>query len=223
MTDQTTLVRKPSILTPQPYLVEDQINRYECLARETGAGLQDILALRLSLFLEHHDLPVFNLQEVIQYLDTDAQNNNPNHTGWVWRPLREKDASVPLAFGKREWKTIQKETWTKGKIVRPVHSDFYCSNDELGDRVFKARVPRTIPYDRRLPIQVLEKVAFIEREFHNPIVFLVSDHQLDGSIQHDPDPFLMAVIPNGDLSRGFGRYVIDVWDEPGFGIDKMIK
>jgi hypothetical protein len=38
-----------------------------------------------------------------------------------------------------------------------------------------------------------------------------------------PDPFLMAVIPNPELEHGKGRFVIDVWDEPGFGIGSMVK
>jgi len=38
-----------------------------------------------------------------------------------------------------------------------------------------------------------------------------------------PDPFLMAVVPNPNLARGIGRFVIDFWDEPGFGIEHMLK
>jgi hypothetical protein len=37
------------------------------------------------------------------------------------------------------------------------------------------------------------------------------------------DPFLMAVIPNDQLGAGVGRFVIDFWDEPGFGIASMLK
>jgi hypothetical protein len=33
----------------------------------------------------------------------------------------------------------------------------------------------------------------------------------------------MAVIPNKAVAGGRGRFVIDFWDEPGFGIDKQVK
>jgi hypothetical protein len=31
------------------------------------------------------------------------------------------------------------------------------------------------------------------------------------------------VIPNASLDRGVGRFVIDFWDEPGFGVALMVK
>lgn len=37
------------------------------------------------------------------------------------------------------------------------------------------------------------------------------------------DPFLMAVVPNAKVREGVGRFIIDFWDEPGFGIDQMLK
>ena len=39
----------------------------------------------------------------------------------------------------------------------------------------------------------------------------------------NPDPFLMAVIPNRDVVHGVGAFVIDVWDEPGFGLEQRLK
>ena len=39
----------------------------------------------------------------------------------------------------------------------------------------------------------------------------------------NPDPFLMAVIPNGDVGYGVGTFIIDVWDEPGFGLEQRLK
>jgi hypothetical protein len=38
-----------------------------------------------------------------------------------------------------------------------------------------------------------------------------------------PDPFLMAVIPNRDVIYGVGYFVIDVWDEPGFGLEQRLR
>lgn len=32
----------------------------------------------------------------------------------------------------------------------------------------------------------------------------------------------MAVVVNDKLSNGTGRFIIDFWDEPGFGLDKQL-
>ena len=33
----------------------------------------------------------------------------------------------------------------------------------------------------------------------------------------------MAVVNNARLARGVGRFVIDFWDEPGFGLEQQLK
>jgi hypothetical protein len=38
-----------------------------------------------------------------------------------------------------------------------------------------------------------------------------------------PDPFLLAVVWGGNVHTGEGRFVIDFWDEPGFGLEQMLK
>ena len=80
----------------------------------------------------------------------------------------------------------------------------------------------TMPYDRAVPIHALRKVAMIEKAFKGDVGFLVNDYALAAHIVN-PDPFLMVVIPNPKLNIGIGRFVIDFWDEPGFGIEQMIK
>lgn len=63
-------------------------------------------------------------------------------------------------------------------------------------------------YDKAVPLHALQKVEALEAEFGEGVLsFHVSDYQA----QH-PDPFLMVWTGSGD------PYVIDVWDEPGFGV-----
>lgn len=78
-------------------------------------------------------------------------------------------------------------------------------------------------YTRTLPLHALKKIATIEREFKHKVVFLVTEYTTRADIEIRPDPFLMAVIPNTAVSHGKGRFIIDVWDEPGFGIEQMLK
>lgn len=78
-------------------------------------------------------------------------------------------------------------------------------------------------YTRTLPLHALKKIALIEREFAHKVVFLVTEYTTHAHITINPDPFLMAVIPNSAVSHGKGRFIIDVWDEPGFGIAQMLK
>ncbi len=78
-------------------------------------------------------------------------------------------------------------------------------------------------YTRTLPLHALKKIALIEKEFARRVVFLVTEYTTTPDVVINPDPFLMAVIPNGAVSHGKGRFIIDVWDEPGFGIAQMLK
>jgi hypothetical protein len=90
----------------------------------------------------------------------------------------------------------------------------------------KPRDWRTSPspaYTRTLPLHALKKIAMIERSFKDKAIFLVTDYCTAPHVVVNPDPFLMAVIPNSAVAHGKGRFIIDVWDEPGFGIDKMVK
>jgi hypothetical protein len=79
-------------------------------------------------------------------------------------------------------------------------------------------------YARTIPLHALEKIALVEREFGaGKVKFLVSDYTVRPDVVINPDPFLMVVVPNPELRAGQGRFVIDVWDEPGFGIARMVK
>jgi len=63
--------------------------------------------------------------------------------------------------------------------------------------------PGYICYQKLVPINILRRVAILEKRFPNAFKFFVSE------IVHNPDPFLMV--------RGSSfRHIIGVWNEPGF-------
>lgn len=77
-------------------------------------------------------------------------------------------------------------------------------------------------YDKTIPLHALRKVATIEKEFiSGKAHFFVCDYAVAPHIVY-PDPFLMVMIDNPALKNGTGRFVIDFWDEPGFGLEKML-
>jgi hypothetical protein len=164
-------------------------------------------------------------------MDRVAARDNPTGFGWYWCPVREKDANIGLTFGTpseqaeridRQGNAVISHTVTS----RSPASDYYTD---------KSR-----PYTRIMPLHALKKIALIEKGFHaDKVRFLVSDYVL---VPHtitktevakpvplpppprvNPDPFLMAVIPNRDVVHGVGAFVIDVWDEPGFGLEQRLK
>ena len=102
-----------------------------------------------------------------------------------------------------------------GSYSGPQHiragSDFYDSS-------------RAQPYALTIPLHALKKIALIEKEFGaGKVSFLVTDYTTQPHVVITPDPFLMAVVPNSAVVHGKGRFIIDVWDEPGFGLARMLK
>jgi len=77
-------------------------------------------------------------------------------------------------------------------------------------------------YDKTVPLHALRKALLIDKKFAGKVSLFVCDYALAPQVQY-PDPFLMAVIPNPKLDIGIGRFVIDFWDEPGFGLEQMLK
>jgi hypothetical protein len=158
--------------------------------------------------------------EVVRYMDEVAKRDNPTGLGWHWR---ERDAQIGVTFGTPSVQDQRIDPTGGGRTVtsRSVASDYYSD--------------KTRPYGRVIPLHVLKKIALIEQEFWPDTVrFLVSDYTL---VPHviikpaplpppppvNPDPFLIAVVPNGDAGHGVGTFVIDVWDEPGFGLQQRLK
>lgn len=206
---------------------EDAIAEYRQVAKEVGISDQDMMVEEFRLFLSKHDIPSFNLQEVVSYMDEIAAKDNPHGYGWHWCPVRPRDAEVAMTFGRPS-----QRDYNRGDIKLPA-SDFYeshqfqklSSHSERG-----APSPRdwrkeySPAYTRTLPLHALKKIALVEKHFTaGKAVFLVTDYTTAPHIIVNPDPFLMAVIPNSAVAHGKGRFIIDVWDEPGFGIERMLK
>lgn len=204
-----------------------EMNEYARLAEQLGIAAPNSDIEEFKAFLAKHDIPVFNLAEVVAYMDKKAASESQHQAGWEWRPLRAKDDLRGISFGTKA------QAWSNGASVhRVAGSDYYHGphqareeswrNGRSGETELTNVGASSPPYDRLIPLHALRKAALIDKEFKKPIGLFVSDYALAPAIMH-PDPFLMAVIPNPETSKGVGRFVIDFWDEPGFGIAQMVK
>jgi hypothetical protein len=198
------------------------IAEYRHVARSVGVSETALEIEEFRIFLDKHDLPVFNRSEIVKYMDGVARRDNPTGLGWHWCPVRERDARIGATFGTPSTlaEHIDHTTVSRTVTSRSAASDYYSD--------------KTQPYTRVMPLHALRKIALIEREFQSDAVrFLVSDYVLVPHVvtktvvlppppRINPDPFLMAVVPNGDVGHGVGTFVIDVWDEPGFGLQQRL-
>ncbi len=228
----------PPKLTPSidcNVMDENAIAEYIAVAEEVGIDPQDMEVERFRVFLAKHDIPTFNLKEVVSYMDELVKKDNPTGFGWHWCPVRDRDAARrQMTWGRP---STDRRRWD-GRMMgneEPITpaSDFYESNQfrrlrEMQQRGFQEpadyRIEPSPAYTRTIPLHALKKIALIEREFGaGRAVFLVTDYTTQPHIVVNPDPFLMAVIPNSAVAHGKGRFVIDVWDEPGFGISRMVR
>jgi len=176
-----TVLERPKTYKPAP-LSEDELKEYTELAQKAGVYVSQLVMHRFSRFLNDRDIPVFNLDEVVKYMDVKARELGK---GWYWHPLRPKDR-IGSAFGTYEG----------------APSDYYHPNN-------------TGVYGKPIPLHALKKVVLIEEHFHDEVKMFVSDY----AVKH-PDPFLMALIEGDRLVH---RYVIDIWNEPGFGLIQQLK
>lgn len=230
---------------------EESLAEYREVAAAVGISDTDLLVEEFKLFLAKHDIPTFSLAEVTSYMDELTERTNPTKLGWHWCPVRDRDANVPLRFGRpshveqtrgnngfsdgekivtagsdyysshrfQEWQ--QHQTWHQQSMQQPERNN--TQHYPIPEPVDWRRMPSPA-YTRTIPLHALKKIALIEREFGaGKAIFLVTDYTVEPHIIVNPDPFLMAVIPNFALAHGKGRFIIDVWDEPGFGIERMVK
>jgi hypothetical protein len=210
---QSAEITKPVAKKIANALDADGVKRYHDLARSVGFYIPEITIALLVRFLNEHDIPVFSLPEVIAYMDAKADKEGQvdwqkNKLGWGWRPLRDKDY-IEATFGKLPAYIPH----DRGHVWQPA-SDYYTP-------VISGRSERPKAYDKVVPIHALQKVALIEQEFGDLVKFFVSDYATPAWV--NPDPFLMAVVLNPKLSNQGGRMVIDMWLEPGFGLEQMLR
>lgn len=196
---------------------EEALTQYQAVAERIGFETMDLMIERFKLFMQKNDLPIYDLRAVVKYMDAVAKRDNSTGYGWHWLPLRKADAEVQyMAFGTAS----SADGWMRGfgdrSEKRPA-SDYFITDWYNGSSMVK--IP---PYSKIVPIHALERVERIEKEFGaRKFVFAVTDYATEPHIR--PDPFLMVIVPNPRVAEGVGRFVIDVWDEPGFGITEMVK
>jgi len=197
----------------------EQLKEYSEIASLVGVAPLEFVVEEFKTYLSTKEFPVFDLATVIAFMDAKSKNEG-NGWGWNWLPLREKDR-VEVSFGQEATRREMSMAWGASSTWigedRPA-SDHYASH-RWGSRMIGAS-PTPI-YSKIVPLHALKKVAMIEKEFGHTVSFMVCDYAPAPAFR--ADPFLMVVIPNSRLNEGYGRFVIDVWDEPGFGIDKMLK
>lgn len=236
------LVRPPiksAKLEPKPAEPKrDQyLSEYAELASVIGIAPPDLAIEAFKAFLVEKDIPVFSLTEVVKYMDDKAAKESKDQAGWEWRPLRAKDQMLNAHFGVEAERGRDQYGSRSQGVVRPA-SDYYFGPHEFerpehihqgngfvetGKTIKGISGPSQSPYDKTIPLHAVRKIAAIEREFTTaPVSFFVCDYALAPRIEH-PDPFLMAAVNNPKLRIGIGRFIIDFWDEPGFGIDRMLK
>lgn len=200
---------------------EVAIAEYAAVAESIGVNTSALLIERFKLFLIKNDMPVYDLKTVVAYMDALAKRDNSTGLGWEWKPLRASDTTNSLSFGTPSSYGDQFAGLMLGGFggtprgVRAA-SDYFATT-----HVSNWGSWTTTPYDKPVPLHALKRAALIEKEFAGRVVFAVSHYSTEPHVR--PDPFLIAMIPNPRIAEGIGRFVIDVWDEPGFGIEMMLK
>ena len=222
---------QPSPRADVDLLDPQAIADYRQVAKTVGVGDQALDIEEFRIFLDKHDLPTFSRSEVVTYMDRVAARDNPTGLGWHWCPVREKDAKIGVTFGTPSEQVERIERMGNSVVSRTVTSRSPAS-DYYAEKIR--------PYARIIPLHALKKIALIEARFHpDKVRFLVSDYTLVPHVitktevitpvpqpplpRVNPDPFLMAVIPNADVGYGAGTFIIDVWDEPGFRLEQRLK
>lgn len=193
---------------------EDQLKEYAEVAEAVGVSPVDMIVEEFKAYLRKQEFPVYDLKTVVSFMDEKSRHEGKGW-GWSWLPLREKDR-IKAYFGKEA--TRREPTWggNMSGQDRP-SSDFYSAHRHIG----MGQTVSTDIYSKTVPLHALKKVAKIEQEFRHTVAFMVCDYAPAPAFKSDP--FLMAVIQNNRLDEGYGRFVIDVWDEPGFGLEHMLK
>lgn len=228
--------------SPNTALIDrDVVTTYREACEAVGVVNPEIVMEDFKYFLNAADLPVFDLAVVAAFMDALTAKDNPSKLGWEWLPVRESDR-IDYQFGRPA--TEDRSAATRAMMAEWAADRRRSSRGGFFAGAAKTQVPRIgvqppaviIPasdyyagadakvYSRAIPVHALQKIAKVEKEFGaGKVVFMITDYVTQPHVVIQPDPFLMAVVPNKDLAKGVGRFVIDVWDEPGFGIAQMLK
>jgi hypothetical protein len=154
-----------------------------------------------------------------QFMEHERRNGN----GLIMQSGTISGGSIStyLAVSQDDARAIQQTQYQQMEMVRAQMAQQAMQSPP---RRLDWRTDASPAYTRTIPLHALKKVALIEKEYGvGKVAFLVSDYTTAPHQVVNPDPFLMAVVPNSAVGFGKGRFVIDVWDEPGFGIARMVK
>ena len=70
-------MRQPTASADVGLLDRAEIEEYRTVANEVGVSAQLLDIEEFRLFLDYHDLPIFNRHEVIRYMDDITDRTNP--------------------------------------------------------------------------------------------------------------------------------------------------
>jgi hypothetical protein len=130
-------------------------------------------------FLIEQQIPIYEWSAVYLYMKGVADAAGAN---FFWRPLRQIDQDI---YGRWNW-------------GRGTAHGYYQPDDNVCS-----------PYDKIVPVHILEDVRTIQERFGNKVAFFVTDYKADS-----PDPFILVAAPDAV----FKKMVFGAWDEPGFGV-----
>lgn len=176
------LPEKPVPITPHKGVVP--LGTYEKLAEELEFMPAQLLREQLLMFLAENDIPIYDYAEVDKYLIHEAEKQKKY---WIWRPLRERDKP-------KDWINIEGH-YANGSTESAWRAHGSYRRDESAYR----------PYDKAIPIHILQDVKKIQDRFKDKLSFFVSDYDVP-----KPDPFIMVT------ALDVGTIIFGVWDEPAF-------
>jgi hypothetical protein len=199
---------------------ERGLAEYRAVATEVGAVPAELTIADFRAFLAAHKIPTYDLGNVVSYMDKIAATDNPDRLGWHWAPVRANDFR-DIHLGRESAGSVScvGGCFVGSGMINQVDGHWV-------NATYSARVPASDyydagkqPYARTIPLHALQLIATIEHAFGaGKVAFMISDYTTYPDRIVTPDPFLMAVIPNDKLAKGDGRFIIDAWDEPGFGV-----
>lgn len=204
---------KPVSETLKAYTA-DQLREYSDIAEIVGVAPADLVLEKFKAFVLDAGITVFSLATVVAFMDQKSKAEGRGW-GWNWKSLRTKD-QITSRFGHA---AAHAQSFGDGLSLAGLQNVQSRRIEDIPASDHYA--PENGVYQHVVPLHALKKVAAIEKGFSHQVAFMVSDYAPAPAFH--PDPFLMVVIPNSRVGIGEGRYVIDVWDEPGFGIEQMLK
>lgn len=186
----------------QPVQVMEGMIEYEHMCAHMGVQIEALQNNKFLQFMSQLDLPVYDHATVVKYMDRIAARDG-NGLGWLWRPLRDEDRSLcwhnNIRFG----------TPPKRKpIFKQPSSDWFQHDKQIRQ------------YNKPVPLRVLKRAQTL-LQYPGTTILFVSDYTIpeDKKTRVLPDPFLMVYLLG---LGGKGRFIVDFWDEPGFGLEEML-